>query len=410
MRTLILFVCVALLPACTAAKPETAPTDSSAEQQTPTADSPCNGPVYEYTPIDEDPNFILVSCSLTTERLMRRWANEFQASHPAAKVEVEATEEATIIARTGAGYGIEFAVLYQSSGGLSDVPDPTQGFHSWPVVVAVDKLEIIVHPDNPVRDLTVDEVAWIYSNQGDSHGFDFDRDDEDPVEQRLNSLLPSQEKTIEEPTKQPLMVRGLAQGSPFLVHTRIDRWRDLDINNPPGDGSLHVYGRERIADDSDFLELRTVGTPTYSLGSTIGVPRMPRDDEAIRIVESPSKMIRAIAADPQGVGYVSHSQVTDQVRTVAVIGEPRKDFWTEQQQIDDAPFQLDLSVLERPVFLWITPSNEQPRTELQVELLKYILSPVAQAIAQEEGFTPLTPELAKRQLEAAIETPNLSRF
>jgi len=162
---------------------------------------------------------------------------------------------------------------------------------------------------------------------------------------------------------------------------------------------IRVYRREPTVPDDRFLMRQTVGDID---GSTFFAPRRRRD--AAKIVETAEQMVQVVTDDQQGIGYVSHSLLTDGVRPVPLEGKPNR-MWDSQDEKKPQPYLLELPVMVRPLYLWVPPGNQGPQPELRAEFLKFILSKQGQAAVVEEGFFPLQATTADRQLQAAVREP-----
>lgn len=104
---------------------------------------------------------IQIKGSDTMVNLGQMWAESFSQSHPDISVAV-----------TGGGSGTGFSALI---GGTCDIAQASRtikpketaqaqknGFTPQEMTVALDGLVVVVHPDNPVRQLTLDQVADIF--------------------------------------------------------------------------------------------------------------------------------------------------------------------------------------------------------------------------------------------------------
>ena len=114
-------------------------------------------------------------------------------------------------------------------------------------------------------------------------------------------------------------------------------------------------------------------------------------------------MVRAVANDRFAIGYVSHSVDLSVIRAVPVEGHPVE--LTGRQRPKDEPYHVELPVLARPVFLWVTLSDDPARTPAQQEFLKFILSHNGQKVVADNRFFPLPADLAGKQLKTALKTP-----
>jgi len=97
----------------------------------------------------------------TLVNLALAWAEEYQNLHPEIQISV-----------TGGGSGTGFAALMNGTIDLANAsrgikPEEVEtarslGFEPVEVIVANDAIAVIVHPDNPVSELTLEQVSKIY--------------------------------------------------------------------------------------------------------------------------------------------------------------------------------------------------------------------------------------------------------
>ena len=102
--------------------------------------------------------------SNTVEPLSAVWAEEFMAQNPGVSIAV-----------SGPGSGVGIAYLID---GTTDVAQASRGIKTaeieaaqdngvdpYEIQVATDALSVIVHPSNPVSELTIAQISAIYTNQ-----------------------------------------------------------------------------------------------------------------------------------------------------------------------------------------------------------------------------------------------------
>jgi len=98
---------------------------------------------------------IEVGGSTSVTPLMEQFAETYSKANPNIKVNINPT---------GSGDGIKNAgVLYQIGMTSRELTPAEKGSGLKEVTVAIDGIAIIVHKNNPVKDLTVDQIRDIYS-------------------------------------------------------------------------------------------------------------------------------------------------------------------------------------------------------------------------------------------------------
>lgn len=303
---------------------------------------------------------LFVECSLLVEPIVRRWATEFGSIYPNAKITAVPVDKNFDVARITTRPETH-VVLFEGSGSLTVALDGRRGEFSWPVIVGIDRVEIVVHPNNRIKELSVNEFAWIFSEQGAS-----------------SPALKSEEKV-------------------FLEHPRIDDWKELGRTNLPSfaQAPISVYRRQPFTDEDGFIKQQ--GSGGFWGDGFFGV----RDRRAdARVVETPDDMIRAVNKDRYGMGYISHSLLSSKVRSVPVKGMPPSVRASAER--GSVPYLLNLPSLARPIYLWVTPSGEAARPKLESEFIRFALSLQGQRAMSKEGFFPLPSPIAKIQLGAAL--------
>src|SRR6185436_13210938 len=108
---------------------------------------------------------ITVKGSDTLVILAQKWAETYMRSHPSVKIQV-----------TGGGSGIGFAALQNNATDIADASRPIKpgeraacikSFGKSPreYKVALDGLSVYVHSDNPVNELSLDQLALIFTGK-----------------------------------------------------------------------------------------------------------------------------------------------------------------------------------------------------------------------------------------------------
>lgn len=130
-------------------------TDGAAEQKTAAEEAPSEEPKS---------NKIEIKGSDSEVNAVQRMAEKFMESHPEVKIAV-----------TGGGSGTGIASLFDKTVDIANSSRPLapaekiqavkKGVKPVATVFATDALSIAVHPDNPVKELTVDQLRKIFSGE-----------------------------------------------------------------------------------------------------------------------------------------------------------------------------------------------------------------------------------------------------
>ncbi|OGW78461.1 MAG: phosphate-binding protein [Omnitrophica bacterium GWA2_52_8] len=100
----------------------------------------------------------------TLNNLMAFWAEEFQANYPNVNIQVEGKGSTTAPPALIEGTSQLGPMSREMKSSEMDEFEKKYGYKPTPVRVAVDALAVFVHKDNPVDNLTLEEVDGIFSS------------------------------------------------------------------------------------------------------------------------------------------------------------------------------------------------------------------------------------------------------
>ena len=126
---------------------------------------PGDVPGGDGAPAAGDPARLRIRGSDTMLRLVQRWAEAFMAAHPGIVVEVE-----------GGGTAVGIRSLIRGRADIATASRPLtsdearqlvegRGSLGYAILTARDALSVYLHPDNPVTDLTLDQLRGIFSGE-----------------------------------------------------------------------------------------------------------------------------------------------------------------------------------------------------------------------------------------------------
>ncbi len=171
-------------------------------------------------------------------------------------------------------------------------------------------------------------------------------------------------------------------------------WGDLGLTGEWADRPIHVYGygpEDALGVYFRHDVLRSDFKP--SLESHLLSDRDPAaQHENLTAAE---RIARAVALDPDAIGYTKATTLRPTLKAIAIEG-------TTPPAIDATPDTLTAHryPLTRTVLLFISRAPDKPLASAIDGFLRYVLSPEAQAEVQStEGFLPLIPALAQRELQ-----------
>ncbi|MBV8833077.1 MAG: substrate-binding domain-containing protein [Acidobacteriaceae bacterium] len=200
-------------------------------------------------------------------------------------------------------------------------------------------------------------------------------------------------------TDNPLSRLTLSQvGRIFGCHTdeaaNIRSWSQLGMTGEWADKPIHVYGFE-ISRGFGFYMEQTVfhGSSKWNPDMVeIGDQHLPTG----KLLDAGKRILDALANDPLGIAYSSALYANDKVKPIALaIRDSGPYVEPTLETVQNRSYPLTRVI---PMFLNRKPGRPvDPKVK---EFLRYILSQQGQdAVAQDRGYLPLTPEVVRTQLQ-----------
>lgn len=115
-------------------------------------------------PVEEGSAAILVQGSDTMFELMRKWSDSYMKATPGVQITVEDSDTGTGLANLMAGKA-DIAAASRELGEEETKLAHSHGVHLKRIMVARDALAVIVNPQNKVSELSLEDLAKVYSSQ-----------------------------------------------------------------------------------------------------------------------------------------------------------------------------------------------------------------------------------------------------
>jgi phosphate transport system substrate-binding protein len=294
-----------------------------------------------------DENKIVSIGSDTMSHLMKNTAEAFKAKHPEVTVEIQ---------DPGSSAGVGAMINGQSDlcpSSRSMKPEEYdkfaeaqgKGFKPIELRVALDGIVIYVHHDNPINQLSMEQIGRIFA--------------ENPAE----DITDSKGKTFK------------------AIGSKIKTWGEVDPNLPAEwkNAKITLYSRNAASGTYAFFKEHALNSHDY--------------DKAAQEMPGTSSVVNGVAKDKYAIGYGGIGYKTQDVKLVPVAaktGEPAVPATIETVVQKKYPISRALQIYV----------PKKPKGLLK-EYLAFILSKEGQDIIGSEkvGFVPLPPELAAREAE-----------
>lgn len=311
--------------------------------------------------------------------LVKVWEREFQAHHPEVRFEDNLSSSAVAFPGLIAGVadlapmgrqalwdelkGFEREGAAGGSEGSSSVEivEIVMATGSYDVRGWTFALGVFVHKDNPLAQLTLEQLDGIFGAErsGGWDGLDWHPD--------------------------------FARGPDKNLRT----WGQLGLKGEWADKPIHVYGynfKYHFTDEIDKKVLRGSGKWNETLRMYSNVAGQKADGS---LTGAGELMMRDLSNDPYGIAYTGMPFRTPQTKPLALApkaGAPYVELTLDNVQARRYP-------LLRDVYYYLKREKGKPIDPKAREFLRYVLSREGQAAVQADGkYLPLTPEAAAAEL------------
>lgn len=294
----------------------------------------------------------------TMNGLMTLWGEEFVKLYPEIKVAVEGKGSSTAPPALTQGTA-NFAPMSRSMTKAEVGAFRKKfGYGPTPIATGVDMIAIYVHRDNPIRDLTLSQLAAIFGAPAPS-----------------GNAAP-------EPARR-------ADGRVVIRDTSGDRepgtrtWGQLGLTGAWADQTIRLHGRN--ASSGTYAHFRE-----HALGGG-------RFRSIVKQQPTSNAVLRAVAADRYAIGYSGIGLLSDAVRAVPLARSEadRKRgeiFAPEAENAYSGDYPLS-----RFLLLYVNYDRDGELDPLRREFLSYVLSRQGQLDVVAAGYLPLTFRAAASQ-------------
>jgi phosphate transport system substrate-binding protein len=175
-------------------------------------------------------------------------------------------------------------------------------------------------------------------------------------------------------------------------HADIKTWGDVGLKGEWADKPIHLWGLIRPNGIANFVQERVLSVDDKELGEyKSGIS----ERTTVGSLPALDAISQGIAADPYGIGYAGFSNVTPDVKAVALALSDKGPFYKgtfEEVAAQKYP-------LSRVIYIYVNRAPGKPLDPKIHEFLKYVLSKEGQAVVEQEGvFLPLPLEFVKQEL------------
>jgi len=270
----------------------------------------------------------------TLNNLMTFWSEGFAKHYPNVKLQVEGKGSSTAPPALIEGTAQLGPMSREMKGEELDKFEKKYGYKPTRIAVAIDALAVFVHKDNPIKELSLQEVDGIFS------------------------------KT--------------RKGG----HKEIKTWGELGVQGAWGPKPLSLFGRNSASGTYGYFKEHALFKGDFK--------------DTVKEQPGSSSVVQGITSDRFAIGYSGIGYATSGVRAVPLSDTKRYNGQAFAANYENA--LNGMYPLARYLYIYINRDPKKPMDPLTREFLKFVLSKDGQEIVVKDGYLPLTSKLETTEL------------
>jgi phosphate transport system substrate-binding protein len=270
----------------------------------------------------------------TASALVTRWTSAFQAAHPLARIQVQASGSASAPRALTAG-AADIGSMSRPMSASEEADFRTRyGYPPTRLVVARDAIVVFVHPENPLQRITLAELDAIYSTS-----------------RRCGAPRP------------------------------LRYWRDLDADARSAFGALEILaaGRNAVSGTQELFRESVLCDGEFR--------------PEVLAWPGNGAIVGTVASNREAIGYAGIGYINGLVKPLAIArNDGDAGVVPDRASVTDGRYPL-----ARELYFYINRPPRRALAELPTAFIEYALSDEGQALVRQEGLVPLAADERRAQ-------------
>jgi phosphate transport system substrate-binding protein len=269
--------------------------------------------------------------------LMTLWAEGFQKQYPNVRIQIEGKGSSTAPPALISGTAQLGPMSREMKASEIDEFEKKYGYKPTAVRVAVDSLAVYVNKDNPLSQLSLQQVDAIFS-------------------------------------------KGRACGSKAAVTT----WGQVGLTDPAwANKPLSLYGRNSASGTYGYFKEHALCKGDYK--------------DQVKEQPGSASVVQGVTSDLGGIGYSGIGYKTSGVKALALAAKPGGEYVPATP--DNA--LSGKYPLSRFLYIYINKAPNKPLDPLVREFVKYVLSHQGQEVVVKDGYVPIPNRIVQEEVDRA---------
>ncbi len=272
----------------------------------------------------------------TLSNLMTLWSDSFKRVYPSVNIQVQAAGSSTAPPALSEGTANFGPMSRAFKDNEIEAFEQRFGYKPTAIRVAIDAVAVYVHKDNPLQEITIEQIDAIFS-----------------VTRRCGSR------------------RDIAL------------WGDLGLTGGWQERPIQIYGRNSVSGTYGYFKSVALCAGDYK--------------NSLNEQPGSASVVQAVASSLNAVGYSGIGYRTSGVKALRVGRHGANPVSANIASAADGSYPLS-----RFFYIYVNKPPNQPLLPLEREFVRFALSSEGQAIVSKDGYIPVSPQIAYRELQKLI--------
>ena len=163
----------------------------------------------------------------------------------------------------------------------------------------------------------------------------------------------------------------------------LDSWGDLGLKGSWNDRPIQVYGRNSVSGTYGYFKKVALCSGDYK--------------NSVNEQPGSASVVQAVASSLNGVGYSGIGYITSGVKALSIAADGGDAVAATKANAASGEYAL-----ARYLYVYVNKKPGQPLSPIEREFLTLVLSKEGQAIVQKDGYVPVSPQVAERELRKLL--------
>ena len=268
----------------------------------------------------------------TLANLMTLWTESFKRHYPSVNIQVQAAGSSTAPPALTEGTSNFGPMSRAMKDKEIEAFEARHGYKPTAIRVAIDALAVYVHKDNPLNELTMEQVDSAFS-----------------ITRRCGG------------------------------ETSAESWGDLGLTGSWAERPIQLYGRNSVSGTYGYFKKVALCTGDFK--------------NSVNEQPGSASVVQAVSSSLNGIGYSGIGYITSDVKALAIGVDGG----------DPVPASHEMALsgdypLSRYLYMYVNKKPGEPISPIEREFIRLVLSEEGQEIVAKDGYIPVSPEVAAREL------------